>query len=89
MAAISVRIRMMKLGKLLLTSLLVSIGIGLAFGADRTVLAAEPTISTDASSALAQMGKTLGAQLSRFRPGRSGATRTRAISHFTSNIRSR
>lgn len=56
---------MMKLRKFLLASLLVSVGIGLALGADRTVLAAgsaEPAISADASSALAQMGKTLGAQ---------------------------
>jgi|HubBroStandDraft_6_1064221.scaffolds.fasta_scaffold23573_3 hypothetical protein len=55
---------MIKLRKILLAGLLVSIGIGLASGADRTALAAgpaEPAISADASSALAQMGKTLGA----------------------------
>jgi hypothetical protein len=56
---------MRKLRKFLLVSLLVSIGIGLASGADRTALAAgpaKPAISADVSSALAQMGKTLGAQ---------------------------
>ena len=55
---------MMKLGKFLLASLFVIV-IGLASGADRTALAAgsaEPAISADASAALAQMGKTLGAQ---------------------------
>jgi hypothetical protein len=56
---------MMKLRKFLLASLLVSLGIALASWADRTALAAEPAqpaISADASSALAQMGKTLSAQ---------------------------
>ena len=55
----------MKLKKLLLASLLMSIGTGLAPGADRMALAAGPAgpaISADASSAVAQMGKTLGAQ---------------------------
>jgi len=56
---------MMKLRKFLLASLLVSIGIGPASTVDRTALAAgpaQPAISADASAALAQMGKTLGAQ---------------------------
>jgi hypothetical protein len=55
----------MKLRKFLLASVLVSIGIGLASGADRMALAAgpaQPAISADASSALTQMGKTLDAQ---------------------------
>jgi hypothetical protein len=62
MAETFVRIQMKKLKKFLLAGLLVSIGIGLASGAARTALAAgpaEPAISADASSALAQMGKTL------------------------------
>jgi hypothetical protein len=55
---------MMSLRKSLLASLLVSVGIVLASGTDRPALAAspaQPAISADASSALAQMGKTLGA----------------------------
>ena len=49
---------MIKFRKFLLASLLASIGIGLASGA---AVAAGPAISADASSALAQMGKTLAA----------------------------
>jgi hypothetical protein len=53
---------MMSLRKFLLASLLVSVGIGLASGSARAAGSAEPAISPDASSALAQMAKTLGAQ---------------------------
>jgi hypothetical protein len=56
---------MMNLRKFVLVGLLVSTGIGLTTGTDRTALAAgpaEPAISADASTALAQMGKALGAQ---------------------------
>jgi len=55
---------MMKLRKFLFASFLMGIGIGLASGTDGTALAAgpaAPAISADASSALAQMGKTLSA----------------------------
>jgi hypothetical protein len=51
----------MKLRKFLLASLFLGIGIGLASGAALPAGRAEPLISADASSALAQMGKTLGA----------------------------